>query len=155
MEAIWTSVVAVAGTLLGAVITHAFQRVESRRGEAFARAESLRQERLTTFSAFAGAVEDYRRGQAERWFRLREDPAAEAYAEARDEAHRLRTVARQALYRVELLTADREVIAAAEHAYACARDVSHARDRGERNERDARARSAVEAFVARASPLVR
>ncbi|MEU1815026.1 hypothetical protein ABZ543_07495 [Streptomyces roseifaciens] len=66
MDAIWTSVVAVMGTLLGSVVTHTFQRIASRRSELFTRSEALRQERMATYSAFAAAVEGYRHGQADR-----------------------------------------------------------------------------------------
>ncbi|MFH8370983.1 hypothetical protein [Streptomyces sp. NPDC018031] len=155
MEAFWTSVVAVAGTLLGCVVTHASQRRATERGELFARAEALRQERVTTYSAFAAAMEDYRHGQASRWYRQAEGPDGEAYRTARDEAHHLRTAARQALYRVELLTGDRDVVQAAERAYRCTWDVSNARDQADRDARDARARQAIEAFIACAAPLVR
>ncbi|MGK5530455.1 hypothetical protein [Streptomyces sp. URMC 129] len=155
MEAVWTGVVAVVGTLLGSVITHVFQRLASERGELFARSEALRQERIATYSAFAAAVEDYRRGQADRWFRRLEDPEGEAFAAAREEAHRLRTAARQALYRVKLLTDDDEVVLAAEHAYQCTRDLVTSQGRAERQARDAEAKQALEAFVSRASPLVR
>lgn len=155
MEAIWTSVVAVAGTLLGSVITHVFQRSASRRGELFTRSESLRQERTATYSAFAAAVEDYRHGQADRWYRKLEDGDGEAFRAARDEAHRLRTVARQALYRVKLLTEDGEVTLAAERAYRSTWDLSNAADQAERDTGDTEARHAIEAFVSQASPLVR
>ena len=155
MEAIWASVVAVGGTLLGAVITHLFQLFTSRRSEQFARSEALRQERIATFSAFATAVEDYRRGQADRWFRKQRDPEGESFIEARDEAHRLRTAARQVLYRVKLLTDDSEVIRAAERAYDCTRDLSTARDKAERDVFDTQSKQAIEAFVDQASPLVR
>ncbi|MEJ1202237.1 MULTISPECIES: hypothetical protein [unclassified Streptomyces] len=155
MEAIWTSVVAVGGTLMGAVITHLFQRLASGRSELFARSEALRQERTATYSSFAAAVEDYRHGQAERWYRKQHDPDGEAFITARDEAHRLRTVTRQVLYRVKLLTDDQGVNLAAEQAYECTRDVSTARDQAERDALDARARHAIEAFVAQASPLIR
>jgi hypothetical protein len=155
MEALWTSVVAVVGTLLGSVVTHTFQRLTARRSELFTRAEALRQERITTFTAFAAAAEDYRRGQADRWYRRQRDPEGEPYLSARDEAHQLRTAARQALYRVELLTDEREVVQAAEQAYACTRDVSTAREPAEHRAYDAAAKRAIEAFVSRAAPLVR
>ncbi|MEV6011966.1 hypothetical protein AB0M29_34780 [Streptomyces sp. NPDC051976] len=155
MEVVWTSVVAVVGTLLGSVITHGFQRVRDRRGELFARSEALRQERMAAYSAFASAVEDYRRGQADRWYRKLEDPDGGTFFAARDETHRLRTVARQSLYRVKLLTDDAEVVLAAERAYWCTWDVSNARDQSDRDARDAQARGAIESFVSGASPLVR
>ncbi|GAA4013381.1 hypothetical protein GCM10022384_67190 [Streptomyces marokkonensis] len=140
---------------MGAVITHIFQRLASRRDELFARSEALRQERTATYSSFAAALEDYRHGQADRWYRSQQDPDGEAFVTARDEAHRLRTVTRQGLYRVKLLTDEREVVLAAERAYQCTRDVSTAQDRAERDALDARARLAIEAFVADASPLIR
>ncbi|WP_236244346.1 hypothetical protein [Streptomyces sp. CC210A] len=154
MEAIWTSVVAVAGTLLGSVITHTFQRLASRRSEVFTRSEALRQERIATYSAFAAAAEDYRHGQSDRWYRKLEDPDGEAFLRARDEAHRLRTAARQALYRVKLLTDDREVVLAAERAYRCTSEVSHAQEQADRDARDTEAKQAIEAFVSRASLLI-
>ncbi|AEW99640.1 hypothetical protein [Streptantibioticus cattleyicolor] len=146
---------AVVGTLLGSVITHTFQRLASKRNEQFTRSEALRQERIATYSAFAAAMEDYRRGQADRWYRKQEDPDGEAFVTARDEAHRLRTVARQALYRVKLLTDDRQAVLAAEQAYHRTRDMSNARDQTGWTTRDAEAKRAIEAFVSEASPLVR
>ncbi|MGP3925968.1 hypothetical protein [Streptomyces sp. 8N616] len=140
---------------MGAVITHIFQRLASKRSELFARSEALRQERIATYSSFAAAVEDYRHGQADRWYRKQQDPDGDAFITARDEAHRLRTVTRQVLYRVKLLTDDREVILAAERAYQCTRDVSTAQHRAERDALDAQARHAIEAFVSHASPLIR
>jgi hypothetical protein len=140
---------------MGAVITHLFQRLASGRSELFARSEALRQERMATYSAFAAAVEDYRHGQADRWYRKQQDPDGEAFVTARDEAHRLRTVTRQALYRVKLLTDDQGVILAAERAYQCTRDVSTAGDQAGRDALDDQARHAIEAFVAHASPLIR
>jgi hypothetical protein len=141
--------------LLGSVMTHTFQRLSARRNELFTRAEALRQERMATYSAFAAAAEDYRHGQADRWYRKKEDPDGESFITARDEAHRRRTATRQALYRVKLLTDDREVIVAAEQAYRCTRDVSNAHDQADRDSRDSAARQAIEAFVSRASLLVR
>ncbi len=137
------------------MITHAFQRLASKRSELFARSEALRQERTATYGAFAAAVEDYRHGQAARWYRKLDDQDGEAFLTARDEAHRLRTVARQALYRVKLLTEDGEVTLAAERAYQCTWDLSNAQDRVERDTRDTQARLAIEAFISRASLLVR
>lgn len=157
--------VAVGGTLLGAVVTHVFQRLAAQRGERFARSEALRQERIATYSAFAAAVEDYRHGQAARWHSGQETPggpdgpdapnAESPFLSARDEAHRLRTVTRQVLYRVKLLTDDRTAVLAAERAYRCTRDISTAQDRTEHGALDADARQAIEAFVSDASPLVR
>ncbi|WP_128817559.1 hypothetical protein [Streptomyces sp. S063] len=155
MVAIWTSVVAVGGTLLGAAVTHLFQRLTAARTERFSRSEALRQERTATYSAFAAAAEEYRHGQAGRWYRMARGRAAEEFTEARDEAHRLRTATRQVLYRVKLLTDDPEVVGAAEEAYRRTRDVSTAQDQAEHDALDAAARESIEAFVVRAAPLTR
>jgi hypothetical protein len=148
-------VVAVLGTLLGSVVTYAFQRAASRRDEVFTRSESLRRERMAAYGAFAVAAEEYRRGQAERWYRRQENAEGEEFVVARDEAHRLRTVVRQAVYQVKLLTDDGDVVLAAERAYEDTRDVSRARDQADWAAQDARSRLAIESFVSRASPLVR
>lgn len=155
MDALWTSGVAVLGTLLGSATTYGFQRLADERGRRFARSEAVRQERMAAFSAFAAAVEDYRRGQADRWFRHAEDPEGAAFLAARAEVHVLRTAARQALYRVKLLTEDPGVVRAAEEAYRCVVDLSNAPDRADREVRDGRAKEALEGFVLGASPLVR
>ncbi|MFE9459310.1 hypothetical protein [Streptomyces californicus] len=157
MVAIWTSVVAVGGTLLGAVVTHLFQRLAAARTERFARSEALRQERTSVYSAFASAVEEYRHGQAGRWYRMArgEGDRADAFVEARDEAHRLRTAARQTLYRVKLLTDDPEVVRAAEQAYERTRDVSTAGDQEAHDALHAEARAAIDEFITRAAPLTR
>ncbi|WP_334313641.1 hypothetical protein [Streptomyces sp. HD] len=106
MEPIWTSVVAVAGTLLGAVVTYPFQRLAAKQ-------QRLRDERIAAYTSFATAVEDFRHGQAERFFRKQEDPDGEAYQRAYHEGHRLRKVACQAFYRVKLVTEDDTLVARA------------------------------------------
>src|SRR5262245_51284043 len=83
MEPIWTSVVAVAGTLLGAVVTYPFQRLAAKQ-------QRLRDERIAAYTAFAAAVEDFRHGQAERFFSRQKDPDGEAFRLAYHEGHRLR-----------------------------------------------------------------
>jgi hypothetical protein len=60
MGAALASVIAVAGTLLGSVVTHVLQRRTAGHAERFARDERLRQERLTVYSVFAEAVMAYR-----------------------------------------------------------------------------------------------
>lgn len=146
---------AVAGTLLGSVLTYAFQRLAAGRSELFARAEELRKERVATYSGYAAAVEEYRHGQATRWYVRAERPDGEAYPRVRDEAHRLRTAARQALYRVKLVTDAPDVVLAAERAYRSTWDLSNAADQREHDTRDESARRAIEEFVSRAAPLVR
>ncbi|MER7664471.1 hypothetical protein [Streptomyces sp. NPDC096193] len=53
-----TAVIAVIGTLLGSLITHVFQRQTTERAAQLARSEQLRQDRISAYSAFAGALVD-------------------------------------------------------------------------------------------------
>ncbi|WP_051027586.1 hypothetical protein [Nocardia higoensis] len=73
-----TALIAVAGTLLGAIITHWFQRSAAERAAQHAVLERLRQDRLLAYSAFATAAMDYRRQQVDRWHSVRRDPSSEA-----------------------------------------------------------------------------
>jgi hypothetical protein len=154
MEALWTSAVAVIGTLLGGVLTHAFQQRAARETQRFSRTESLRQERIDAYSAYAGALEGLRKVQGDRWHRGKEDPDGDQFKEALLESHRQRASARQALFRVKLVAGDRIVIAAADRAFEATRNTTKARDEDQWNELLAGARTAIEAFVETAAPSV-
>ncbi|WP_438302320.1 hypothetical protein ACSHXN_46660 (plasmid) [Streptomyces sp. HUAS TT11] len=147
MEPIWTSVVAVVGTLLGAVATYPFQRLAAKQ-------QRLRDERIAAYTAFAAAVEDFRHGQAERFFRKQENPEREAYRVAYHEGHRLRTAARQAFYRVKLVTEDHALVARAGAALNQTRDISGAESEVERRRLNDAAGEAIEVFVDYASKHV-
>lgn len=154
MDAIWTSAVAVAGTLLGSVVTYPFQRLASRQ-------QRLNEERIVAYTAFATAVEAFRYGQAERFFRWQDDPGSEAYRAAYHEGHRLRSVAWQAFYRVQLIADDPQVVQLAGKALELTRDIGQAlghnlpdgvaQDKQHRTERNQQAKDAIRAFVAHAS----
>ncbi|MDX2702658.1 hypothetical protein PV350_07315 [Streptomyces sp. PA03-6a] len=147
MEPIWTSVVAVAGTLLGAVVTYPFQRLAAKQ-------QRLRDERIAAYTAFASAVEDFRWGQAERYFSKQRDPDGEATRLAYQEGHRLRTNAWQAFYRIKLVTNDADLVAHAEAALEQTRSVSGATNDYERDQLDDVAKAAIRDFVDYASKRV-
>lgn len=147
MEPIWTSVVAVAGTLLGAVATYPFQRLAAKQ-------QTLRDERIAAYTAFASAMEDFRWGQAERYFSKKRDPGGEAYRMAYQEGHRLRTTAWQAFYRLKLVTNDASLVADAEAALERTRSVSGAANDRQRNQLDDFAKAAIRDFVDNASKRV-
>lgn len=105
-----TSIVAVVGTLLGSLATHYFQRRNRADAERFERNERLRQERVSAYTAFGGALVNLRRAQMDRWFAIHNqrdgaDPEALRY-----ETYRLRTNALEAHFRVQLVTESRELI---------------------------------------------
>ncbi|MET9950879.1 hypothetical protein ABZ135_04925 [Streptomyces sp. NPDC006339] len=149
------ALIAVAGTLLGVVATHWFQGRTAERTAALARTEQLRQERIATYSAFAGAVVDYRLGQNDRWYRAREEPGSEEAEQSRYASYRQRTAARQALFRVQLICDDPEVRRLADAAFEATHCMHEATDEADRARRSASSKEALADFVAAAAPSVR
>ncbi|MBH5336989.1 hypothetical protein IHE55_20365 [Streptomyces pactum] len=155
MDAALSTLIAVAGTLLGAVATHVFQRKADRRAQSFAAQQQLRAERMAVYSDFAGAVTEFRRGQQDRWHRRNEDPHGDAAFEARVEAHRLRGLALQALFRVQLISSSQRITDAAEHVYELTSDIHEAANRNELSAKGAEARQELANFVQLAARDVR
>ncbi|GHD35611.1 hypothetical protein [Streptomyces galbus] len=106
MESIIASAIAVLGTLLGSGITLAFQQRTIDRSHHLARRETLRQERLDAYSAYAGALVNYRRCLIHLWFCGQEQPPPEDPDAVRIRAYDLRSAAQEALFRVQMLTDD-------------------------------------------------
>ncbi|GAA2806848.1 hypothetical protein [Streptomyces showdoensis] len=149
------ALIAVVGTLLGVVATHWFQGRATERTAALARTEQLRQERIATYSAFAGAVVDYRHSQNDRWFRARLEPGSEEAEESRHASYRQRTVARQALFRVQLVCDDPRTRQLAETAFELTHCMHEATDDGDRTARSEQAKEALAVFISAAAPGVR
>ncbi|MER5662633.1 hypothetical protein [Streptomyces mirabilis] len=118
METIIASAIAVLGTLLGSGITLAFQQRTTDRSHQFARREKLRQERLDAYSIYAGALINYRRCLVHLWFCEHEQPPPEDPDAVRIRAYDLRSSAQEALFRVQMLTADETLGRAAEAVLA-------------------------------------
>ncbi|MGW0611217.1 hypothetical protein [Streptomyces sp. NPDC002788] len=118
METIIASGIAVLGTLLGSGITLAFQQRTADRSHQFTRREKLRQERLDAYSAYAGALVNYRRCLVHLWFCEHEQPSPEDPDTVRIRAYDLRSSAQEALFRVEMLTEDETLSQAAEDVLA-------------------------------------
>ncbi|WP_181764262.1 hypothetical protein [Streptomyces albidus (ex Kaewkla and Franco 2022)] len=149
------TLLAVAGTLLGAVVTHLFQRKAADRAQGFAVGQQLRSDRLNVYSDFAGAVTEFRRGQEDRWHRKNEDAAGQAYIEARTESYRLRGVALQALFRVQLIASSQGLVHAAKLAYDKTSVVHRANDSGHLSANGNEATTTLEQFISLASGDVR
>ncbi|MFJ3944443.1 hypothetical protein [Streptomyces griseoaurantiacus] len=118
METIIASAIAVLGTLLGSGLTLAFQQRTTDKGHQFTRHERLRQERLDAYSAYAGALINYRRCLVHLWFCEREQPPHEDPGVVRVRAYDLRSNAQEALFRVQMLTDDEALSEAAEAVLA-------------------------------------
>jgi hypothetical protein len=155
VDGVLSTLIAVIGTLLGAGVTHLFQRRVSARDQVFAAQQQLRSERMAVYSDFAGALTEYRRGQQDRWHRKNEDPDSSACFEARTEAYRLRGVALHALFRVQLIASGQALIGAARDAHEHASNLHKASDKAELSTRGALAREALERFITLASSDVR
>ncbi|MFR9752586.1 hypothetical protein ACL02S_16330 [Nocardia sp. 004] len=144
-----TALIAIAGTLLGAAVTHYFQRVNADRTMRQNFAERLRQDRLTAYHDFANAVVEYRHYQIKRWHRLNQDPGAEA--NTRSEAYDKKAVAQSQLLRIKLLTSDERLTQLADEAIESSRAIQRGRvaptTAEEHRARYEQATAAIDAFV--------
>lgn len=114
LSAVFASLIAVVGTLLGSLSTFLFQQRTAVRAEVSAREERLRQERLAAYSAFAAAVTELKRGVVAAWLR-RSDPGGHGVAPA--EADRLGAFAEAARFRLLLVSGRPEPLADAAFAH--------------------------------------
>ncbi|WP_275003416.1 hypothetical protein [Promicromonospora iranensis] len=116
MEIIVTSIVAVVGTLLGSLATHYFQRRNRADAERFERNERLRQERVSAYTTYGGALVSLRRAQIDRWYAAHEERQSADPDAIRYETYRLRTAALEAMFRVQLVTESPQLIGLAQQA---------------------------------------
>lgn len=156
MQAILTSLIAVAGTLLGASLTYLFQSRTNMRAQRFSRDERLRQERLGVYSAYAGAVLDLRRKVSDKWqicVEVKADPVACRDADAA--AITSSVVVYEALAKVMLVTDDVRVTELARAAMESIAVLSEAESAEELEHRRTETRDAVERFIEAAATHVR
>ncbi|MFH9658386.1 hypothetical protein ACH4NF_09745 [Streptomyces sp. NPDC017248] len=147
MDSIIASAIAVLGTLLGSGITLAFQQRTTDRSHQFTRREKLRQERLDAYSAYAGALVNYRRCLVHLWFCEHEQPPPEDPDAVRIRAYDLRSSAQEALFRVQMLTDDDRLSRAAEGVLADITELPKADARAELDELRARTRDNISRLV--------
>ncbi|MFC4611960.1 hypothetical protein ACFO9E_29905 [Streptomyces maoxianensis] len=147
MNAIVTSVVAVLGTLLGSTVTHVFQARSARRMEQNARKERLRQERLDVFGAYAGLLVEFRQAVMHHWFCLHEGRDADDEVALRRRSFELRSNTQHALFQLQLITEEPELIGVAVDAFTAVGKIDRAEDlAGIITRRDA-TRDLIDAFV--------
>ncbi|MFF8632475.1 hypothetical protein [Streptomyces werraensis] len=152
MEAVAASVIAVLGTLLGSGLTYLFQRQTMNRSEQFTRNERLRQERIAAYSAFAGALANYRRGQMDLWFARHEHREVSSVAELRREEQRLRAAALEAMFRAELITTDPRLEEMGRQALAAIDRMNRAGTRDQLDQERATSRTLIYEFVSASKP---
>jgi hypothetical protein len=162
VSAVVTSLIAVAGTLLGSFSTYWFQQQVAQRAEVTARQERLREDRLVACSEFAAAVTDLRRGELAVWFRSgRKDRAAADkdramadYYAAQAEADRLGAVALSAKFRLLLLLDNRGLHELADDAFKQISLLLSAGDKADLEVLDARFEAHMATFVTTAASLL-
>ncbi|MFD5908107.1 hypothetical protein ACFWHL_05270 [Streptomyces massasporeus] len=118
METIIASGIAVLGALLGSGITLAFQQRTTDMSHQLTRRENLRQERLDAYSAYAGALVNYRRCLVHLWFCEHQQPPPDNPETVRVRSYGLRSNAQEALFRVQMLTDDETLAQAADDLLA-------------------------------------
>ncbi|MFF3817459.1 hypothetical protein ACFYYD_12745 [Streptomyces bluensis] len=146
METIIASAIAVLGTLLGSGITLAVQQRTTDRSHEFTRREKLRQERLDAYSAYAGALLNYRRCLVHLWFCENEEPHEDPDA-VRVRAYDLRSGAQEALFRVQMLTDDETLSQSAETVLADVTALAKTETRSELDQRRVRTRDDISRLV--------
>ncbi|MEV7021922.1 hypothetical protein [Kitasatospora sp. NPDC093558] len=154
MNAIVTSIIAVLGTLMGSTVTHVFQRRAALRAERNAGLERGRQERLEVFGAYAGTLVQFRQAALHHWFCVHEGRDAEDEVELRRRSFETRSGAQQALFQLQLITDEPELLAAAGEAFERIGGIDRAEDRPDVTDRRDGSREAIDAFVAMARGYV-
>ena len=155
VDTIITSLPAIIGVVLGAVLTYLFQARNTRQAQEFARDQQFWQERLATYSEFAGIVTDLRRSENDRWHREQEDPQGPPFISARDESYQLRAKATAAMCRVQLFCGNATLGQLAESSLNDTTDVHMAADEDDRARRGEKARLALQDFLLAATDRVR
>ncbi len=147
METIIASGIAVLGTLLGSGITLAFQQRTVYRSNQHTRQDKLRKQRLDAYSAYAGALVNYRRCLVHLWFCEHEQPPPEDPDTVRIRAYDLRSNAQEALFRAQMLTEDETLSQAAEDVLADVTALSKTDSRTELDDARVRTRDDISRLV--------
>ncbi|MBZ9594366.1 hypothetical protein [Streptomyces yangpuensis] len=154
MNAVITSLIAVLGTLLGSVVTHAFQQRSAKRTERNALDAQLRQERLDAYGAYAGLLVEFRQAMLHHWFCVHQGRDAEDEVALRGRSFETRSTAQQALFRLQLITDDAALGTAAVDAFTAVGAIDRAQDLPELVTRRDATRELIDAFVANARRCV-
>ncbi|MFJ2769446.1 hypothetical protein [Streptomyces sp. NPDC087300] len=154
MNPVFTSLVAVVGTLAGATLTFLFQRHLVRQSERFARGQQLWQEKAAAYTMLIASLTDFRRSQNDRWHLEQDDPDGVDVVRAREESYQRRADATAAVCRVRLVCGDAALGQVAQDALDAATDVHLAMSEQDRAERGRAARLALEGFLAMAASQI-
>lgn len=109
-----SAIIAVVGTLLGAIVSGIFQQKSAGQSEKFARAERRREEQIAAITALSAAISAHRRAMYMRGEARLRGASAERIQELRAESHATRGDVAEPLARVRLLIQSIEVRTAAD-----------------------------------------
>lgn len=155
MNSALTSLIAVVGTLAGSGLTYLFGRLTARRTERVARHERLRQERISAYVTFVGALTDLRQALISLWFLKRGEPDAADARAAHTEADKRGAAAHLARFSIQLLTDDAELLGLAERVFGPVDGLVDAKDLSELKALEVKSEEMLAAFVKVAGHQVR
>lgn len=144
MAQVLTTFIAVAGTLLGALLGYQFQRRVADRSD-----------RRAAVLAFTSSANEFLRSQHDWWHRKQENPEGQEHVAARTEAYRLRGLVVQSTHRLRLLLPKGSLHTQAEHTAELISALHRAADRDGLRDLTAEARASLNEFVSQASEHVR
>ncbi|MEU8779851.1 hypothetical protein [Streptomyces sp. NPDC048606] len=152
MSSLWPSLVAVLGTLAGALTAGLLQHRSARTARAEERAQSRRQDRLDAVTDFAAALDAHRSAMFHRERLTLTSPGTEHELEAQTRTHETRAAVTAPHIRLQVLVPELAESArqAADATYALRR----ATDRAELDARRHAAREATGTFIAAAAALL-
>jgi hypothetical protein len=158
VQALFTSVIAVAGTLLGACFTYFFQSQTAKQSSSQAKLARLRRELAEAITAFASSATVLRRAEYDRAKKRIKTPLADREEESQ-ETYRLRADAWSAYYLYILFAdpqADRDLLQEAKYIIELLRQIVAAPNTAEElQERDRDATEALEKFMKAANRRLR
>ncbi|MEU2722748.1 pRL2-23 [Streptomyces smyrnaeus] len=146
----WTSLIAVIGTLAGALLSGLLQHRAVHTERVDARQEALRRDQLDAVTALAVAVSDHRRTMWESRRAMLAGADAARVQELREAAHETRSAITDPAVRVRLLIRDADTRAAAEEAALATYRMRDAADIDELTALRSEALTAHDAFVSTA-----
>ncbi|MFD7031969.1 hypothetical protein ACFWAR_28470 [Streptomyces sp. NPDC059917] len=149
---IWPSIVAVLGTLAGALTAGLIQHRSARTARAEERAEGHRQDQLAAVTDFAAALDAHRSAMFHRERLALEQAGAEHQLAAQTRSHDTRTAVTAPHIRLQVLAP--ELAAHAERAAAATYALRRAADRAALDVRRREAKDASAAFIAAAAGLL-
>ncbi|MBQ1122255.1 pRL2-23 [Streptomyces sp. B15] len=146
----WTSLIAVIGTLAGALLSGLLQHRAVHAERSDARAEALWRDQLDAVTALAVAVSDHRRTMWESRQAMLTGADAARIEELRQAAHETRSAITAPAVRIQLVIRDRDTRAAADEAALATYRMRDAADMSELTALRSGALVAHDAFVATA-----